>query len=129
VAYTKTVSDFCDSLSVPINHEHRDTTVTSHPSLDILNKKTKICTSDSKQKLTRQVTPCNDSRLKCEETCITLKLLYSAAVNNITFSFLKYELCLVRVPRTFFQAIFILSNFTYPGLGKAMIIASILLHL
>jgi len=29
----------------------------------------------------------------------------------------------------FFQAIFILPNFTYPDLGKAIIIASIFLHL
>jgi len=35
MAYTKNVSDFSDSLSVPINHEHRDSTVISHPSLDI----------------------------------------------------------------------------------------------
>jgi len=38
MADTKNVSDFCDSLSVPINHEHRDSTVISLPSLDILNK-------------------------------------------------------------------------------------------
>jgi len=35
MAYTKNVSDFSNSLSVPINHEHRDSTVISHPSLDI----------------------------------------------------------------------------------------------
>jgi len=79
MAYTKNVSDFCDSLSFPINNEHRDSTVISHPSRDILNKETNICTSDSKLKLTQQVTPCNYSRLKCEETCIMLKLLYNAS--------------------------------------------------
>jgi hypothetical protein len=30
MAYTKNVAEFCDSLSVPINHEHRDSTVMSH---------------------------------------------------------------------------------------------------
>lgn len=108
MAYNKNLSDFSDSLSVPINLEHRDSTVISHPSLDILNKKTNICTSDSKRKLTRQVMPCNDSKPKCEETCITLKLLYSALsiiLHSLSLS-MNYVLYVYLEP--FFQAIFIL---------------------